>query len=108
MTDLSIIQREDFLLDLILKTGEPLEAIDLTGATIEAQIREDWNKPKVAEIVAVISEPEAGRISLSLPGDESLKLKPGSYKYDAYLTRDGVTTRILFGSVEIVGAITRP
>jgi hypothetical protein len=108
MTPLTIIQREYFRLDVILKSGEPLAPIDLTGATVAAQIRKDWNMSQLAEISASIEEPEEGKLSFSMAGTESVKIPPGNYKYDAFLTRDGVTTRILWGEAKIVGAITRP
>jgi hypothetical protein len=105
---INIIQRQDYELNLTLKTGTPLAVIDLTGATVQAQIRTDWDGALLGTFTATIPTPaSSGVIKLVLSSAASEAIRPGDYKHDVFITRSGVKTRVLYGACKIGGAITR-
>lgn len=104
---LTIDQRQDYTLLLNVKSGDPLSPVDLTGAVVEAQIRIDWNTGKIAEFVVTIPDPETGVVNLYLPSAVTATIPPREYRWDAFITRSGTTTKLAYGKVEIVGAITQ-
>lgn len=113
--DITLIQREDFDLELELMVGETEETltpIDLESATFEGHVREDWNGPLLAEFTFVIVPPatEAGRptVRASLSGDAILAIAPGERHYDIFANIGGKRSRIIYGAANIEPAQTRP
>lgn len=105
--DISIEQGADFALSLTLKDGLG-DPIDATGETIEAHIRQAWDKPKIAEFSIENSDAAVGKITLILPGADSESIAPGAFFYDVlYVNIDGVRRRIIEGACTIKPAITK-
>lgn len=109
---IQIVQREDYRLDLSLKQGTECNApaLDLTGHTVRAEIRKDWNCPLQMAFTAEIVEPATdGNIRLTLTGDETFQLPPCPMVYDVFITETSTAkkTRVLFGTLNVTAAITR-
>lgn len=102
----AIEQGSDFSFSLVYKDvdGNP---IDLTGAVITADIKEDWNSTAVASFTISTNEPATdGVITLSIPADDTSSVSPNRYKYDVRVEMDGNVSRIIKGVCDIVESIT--
>lgn len=104
--DITIEQGADYALALNLKDSTGA-AINITGATVQAHIREKWDGPKVAEFAAYIVNATQGKIALYLYANQNVGLSPFAAFYDVLLIRaNGIRQRIVQGTVTISHAIT--
>ncbi len=84
-------------------------AVNLTGATLAAQIRPNSESSELTEsfTVAVVSAP-AGTITLSLTDTETALIRPGTYAYDIEVTIAGTKTTYGVGSkLVVLGDVTK-
>lgn len=104
--DITIEQGADYALELTIKDGTGA-AINLTGATLQAHIRERWDGPKVAEFTVQVNNAAQGRAGLYMTGAASEGISPLAAFYDLLLIRaTGVRQRVIQGAVNISHAIT--
>jgi hypothetical protein len=104
--DLTIYRDRDFSKTFYFKTLG--EAMDLTGYTGKAEIRE--NKDAAALIVAfqVTIDPLIGSIGISLTDTQTMLLPDGITAWDLVLTDPhGVRQNYIEGQVRVVGTVTR-
>lgn len=104
--DLTIYRDRDFSQTFYFKTLG--EAMDLTGYTGKAEIRE--NRDAAALIVAfqVTIVPLIGSITLSLTDTQTMLLPDGVTAWDLVLTDPhGLRQNFVEGEVKVVGTVTR-
>jgi len=100
----------DYTLNLQLKDSSN-NPINITGATIYSNIRQDWNYPVWRTFIVTITNASSGEFSLFLAGASTDGFTPAPqnlpYKYDVLLVKtDGTRTRVLQGDVNISPAIS--
>lgn len=102
--NLSIACGEDFNFTLRVLDAYD-DPIDFSGSTFIAEIREEHKKPLVAAFT--ITEEGDGTIKFSLTDDQTKLLSPTrQYKWDFFWTLSGVTTKLLYGTVNAVSNIS--
>jgi hypothetical protein len=102
--NLSIACGEDFNFTLRVLDAYD-DPIDFSGSTYIAEIREEHKKPLVAAFT--ITEEGGGTIKFSLTDDQTKLLSPTrQYKWDFFWTLSGVTTKLLYGTVNAVSNIS--
>lgn len=66
-------------------------AVDLTGATVTAQLRRSPDGDLVATFVVTVTDAAEGELTLSLADTVTDDLRPGTYVYDVQVVDDGTT-----------------
>ncbi len=92
-----------------------VDPIDLTTLSdIRLQIRSSSNEAAVVTAsktggeFTITGEPEDGQFKLTIPDEATVDVPGGTYRYDLLLLwQDGRVDRILQGTAELNGAITR-
>ena len=102
--NLSIACGEDFNFTLrVLDAFD--DPIDFSGSTFIAEIREEHKKPLVAAF-AVTSLGD-GTLKFSLTDEQTKLISPTrQYKWDFFWTQSGVTTKLLYGTVNAIKNIS--
>jgi hypothetical protein len=101
--NLTLYAGDDFGLTLTL-TDQASQPVDLTGATVNAQIRQKSGQPIEATFAYTIA---TNVITLNLTGTDTQDLS-GSYVWDCQVTySDGVVSTIVAGSVKVTADVTR-
>tara|TARA_R110000782_G_scaffold33535_4_gene80774 strand:+ start:809 stop:1147 length:339 start_codon:yes stop_codon:yes gene_type:complete len=106
--DVEIDQGSDFAMQLQVSEDDVIR--DLTGYSARGQIRQSKNSSTVAaDFVCSVSDPELGKIDISLANASSSAVKPGVYFYDIeiYTANDASVTRLIQGTVSISQEVTR-
>lgn len=82
-------------------------AYDLTGHTVDSQMRKNYASS--AAVTFVCSHNNAqGQINLSLSKTITNEIEPGRYMYDVEITAPGgSTTRVVEGIITVTPGITR-
>ena len=81
-------------------------AVDFTGATIESQIRRNFNDTAVVAEFDCTVNVSNGSITLALTAAETAALNPGIYVYDIKRTDGSEVQYYLYGTFEVVGRVT--
>jgi len=82
--------------------------LDLTGYTMEAQLRKTYSSSSSVSFASSISDPSEGLIQISLGSTETSLLKPGRYVYDVKLTtNEGLITKAVEGAALVRSGVTR-
>jgi hypothetical protein len=102
--NLSIACGEDF--SFTLQVLDSLDnPINFSGSTYAAEIREEHKKPLVAAFT--ITSEGNGTLKFILTNDQTKLLSPSKqYKWDFFWTLSGVTTKLLYGTVNAVSNIS--
>jgi hypothetical protein len=104
--NLSIERNTDFSISLVLKDAGGT-AIDVTNATIDAEIKQDYYFPTIQTFTVTKNVPASGQITLSLTAAQTAALHPGPLKYDVLVKYQNNTfQKILKGIVSIDTNIT--
>jgi hypothetical protein len=104
--NISIERNTDFLISLILKDGNG-SVIDVTNATIDAEIKQDYYFPTIQTFTVTKTSPASGQITLSLTAAQTAALHPGPLKYDVLVKYQNNTfQKIMKGIVSIDTNIT--
>ena len=86
------------------KTGAP---IDLTGATVKAQVRPSDNSTTLTAEMTCSLVPENGEINLLLSADVTANLQTGVYAYDVKVVdANAVVTYYIYGKFIVAGRVT--
>ena len=102
--NLSIACGEDFSFTLRVLDAYD-DPIDFSGSTYVAEIREEHKKPLVAAFT--ITSEGNGTLKFILTNDQTKLLSPSKqYKWDFFWTLSGVTTKLLYGTVNAVSNIS--
>jgi|688.fasta_scaffold313455_2 hypothetical protein len=109
--DITIPAGEWFFLEITLKESTLPNAlpINLTGFTAAAQLREDWDKPLLAEFTVTFPIPRtSGELRVMLTGEQTSALPVNRARYDVFITDPYGNSRKLVGGIaSIERLITR-
>jgi len=104
--DLTIYRDRDFSQTFYLKNLGV--AMDLTGYTGKAEIRENKDAVDLAVAFQVTIDPLIGSVVISLTDTQTILLPIGDMAWDLVLTDpDGARQNYLEGQVKILGTVTR-
>ena len=104
--NLSIERNTDFSITLVLKDGNG-SVIDVTNATIDAEIKQDYYFPTIQTSTVTKTSPASGQITLSLTAAQTAVLHPGPLKYDVLVKYQNNTfQKIMKGTVYVDTNIT--
>lgn len=104
--NISIERNADYSVTLILKdaAGDP---VDLTDATVDAEIKQDYYFPTMMTFTVTKTNPAAGQVALSLTGIQTALLHPGPLKYDVLVKfQNGTFQKLLKGIITVDTNIT--
>lgn len=104
--DITIECGADFFLSFLVRDGTNA-LVDLTGAVIEAHLREYSEASDYFAFTAVHNN-GGGRITLTMPHEDTAEIGYTSGVYDVYVTQNGTRTKRLYGDVTIVPEVTKP
>lgn len=99
--NITVERNVDFCVVLTLKDANGA-AIDVTNVVIDAEIKQDYYFPMLAEFTVTKITPASGIIKLELSAAQTAALHPGVLKYDIlakYL--NGTFQKILKGNVAV-------
>jgi len=109
--DITIPAGESFFFELTLKDSTSANAlpVNLTGFTASGQLREDWDKPLLAEFEIIFPLPlTSGKLRVMLSDEQTRALPVGEARYDIFITDPlGNSRKILDGFATIERSITR-
>lgn len=104
--NISIERNATFDVSLALKDSNGT-AIDVTNATIDAEIKQDYYFPGIVSFTVTKITPASGIIKLSLTANQTANLHVGTLKYDVFAQySNGVIQKILKGTVSVEENIT--
>jgi hypothetical protein len=109
--DITIPAGESFFFEITLKESTAPNAlpINLTDFTAAGQLREDWDKPLLADFAVSFPLPRtSGKVRVLLTDEQTSALPVSRARYDIYVTDPyGNSRKILDGIAHIERAITR-
>lgn len=103
--DITIPAGESFFFELTIKQSDQVNAapINLAGFTAMGQIREDWDKPLLAEFDIQFPHPRtSGKIRAVLTDEQTRALPVSRAIYDIFVTDEEGTTRKLLGGYAFI------
>jgi archaellum component FlaG (FlaF/FlaG flagellin family) len=104
--NISIETNTDYSVSLILKDSGSV-AINLTSATIDAEIKQNYYSPTLVAFTVTKTNPSIGSIKLSLTAAQTAALHPGDLQYDVLVKFDnGTFQKILKGVISVTSGIT--
>lgn len=104
--NISIERNVDFCVFLTLKDANGV-AINVTTATIDAELKQDYYFPLLVEFTVTKVTPASGVIKMELSAAQTAVLHPGTLKYDVLIKyANGTFQRILKGNAVIDPNIT--
>lgn len=113
--NLVVQQAASFELQLTVKTGDPLEPVDLTGASAKMEFRSDTAIGVVLELSTangrITIDGPNGVLTLSIAAADTAALSLVDFpaRYDLLLTYPNATVdRILEGLVRLSPSVTQP
>lgn len=93
---------------LVINMDDGSGAINITGRTYRAQIRQTKESTIIAaSFTCVITNAAAGQVTCTLSAATTATLTPGIYYWDFEETNSGVVSTILAGSVNVLADVTR-
>ena len=109
--DITIPAGESFFFEITLKESNEANAlpINLTDFTGAGQLREDWDKPLLADFAVSFPLPRtSGKVRVVLTDEQTNALPVNRARYDLFVTDPyGNSRKILEGIAHIERAITR-
>lgn len=104
--NISIERNVDFCVFLTLKDSAG-SAIDITNATVDAEIKQDYYFPTLSTFTVTKVTPASGVVKLTLTAAQTAILHPGELKYDVLIKySDNSIQKILKGAVLVDTNIT--
>lgn len=82
------------------------EPVDLTGATVVAQIRRRPDTDLIAEWTVTVTDATDGELTLSLGREVTEGIDPGMYRYDIEVTDGDRTTFGVGSGLRVVADVT--
>ena len=105
--DIVINQKASFEVTLTVKDGA--SALNLTGYSPSAKIKNDFNTPdsQAISFTSSVTNAAAGQMKISLSPDQTANLSLQRYYYDVTITSGaGFKTRIAEGVVKVSGGVS--
>ena len=99
----------DFSQSFTLEGTDTNSAFDLTGYTVESQMRKWAGSSSAVSFTTNVEMPStAGKILIKLTAAQTTIIKPGRYVYDVVIIDDiGVKNRVIEGMVLVTEGVTR-
>ena len=99
----------DFSQSFTLEGTDTSSAFDLTGYTVESQMRKWAGSSSAVSFTSSIEIPStAGKILIKLTAAQTTIIKPGRYVYDVVIIDEfGVRNRVIEGMVLVTEGVTR-
>jgi hypothetical protein len=99
----------DFSQSFTLEGTDTNSAFDLTGYTVESQMRKWAGSSSAVSFTTSIEIPStAGKILIKLTAAQTTVIKPGRYVYDVVIIDEfGVKNRVIEGMVLVTEGVTR-
>jgi uncharacterized GH25 family protein len=106
--NLTIDQGSDFTTTVYVETAENTPA-NLSNFTARAQARKTYGSVTAYNFNAIVSNPGAGMVSISMDSATTSSMKYGRYVYDVEVINQssGEVTRVVEGQLEITPRVTR-
>ena len=95
-------------LNLLVKRGDDFSTavdfdISLVGYSVSASMHSLVTSNEVAVVGTAISSPNLGQVTVSLPGEQTSSLSPGSYGWSMkWVTPTGSDRTVLSGILEVI------
>lgn len=109
VSNLVVNSGADFSQSFTLDSADTNSALNLTGYTVESQMRK-WSGSSTATTFTstIVAPATTGQILLSLTDTQTAALKPGRYVYDVVITdTSGIKSRVIEGMVLVTEGVTR-
>jgi hypothetical protein len=99
----------DFSQSFTLEGTDTNSAFDLTGYTVESQMRKWAGSSSAVSFTTAVEIPStAGKILIKLTAAQTTIIKPGRYVYDVIIIDEfGVKNRVIEGMVLVTEGVTR-
>jgi hypothetical protein len=108
VNNLVINAGSNFRQTFTLESSDTSSSLDLTGYTVESQMRKYSGSSTAINFTSSIAIPRSlGKIIISLTAAETTNLKPGRYVYDVLITSGSEKTRVIEGMVLVRDGVTR-
>lgn len=109
VNNLVINAGSDFTQSFTLEGSETNSSFNLTGFSVESQMRKWAGGSTATTFTSQIENPTtAGKIIISLTASETTNLKPGRYVYDVVITDPyNIKNRVIEGMVLVREGVTR-
>jgi hypothetical protein len=109
--DINIAAGESFFFEVTLKDSTASNAlpVNLTDFTANGQLREDWDKPLLAEFTVTFPLPRtSGKVRVMLNDEQTSALPVSRARYDIFISDPyGNSRKLLEGIATISRSITR-
>jgi hypothetical protein len=108
VNNLVINAGSNFSQTFTLESSDTSSPLNLTGYTVESQMRKYSGSSTAINFTSSIILPETlGKILISLTATQTTSLKPGRYVYDVLITTGSTKTRVIEGMVLVRDGVTR-
>jgi hypothetical protein len=109
VNNLVVNSGSDFSQTFTLEGSDTNSAFDLTGYTVESQMRKWAGSSSAVSFTSSIEIPStAGKILIKLTAAQTTIIKPGRYVYDVVIIDEfGVRNRVIEGMVLVTEGVTR-
>jgi hypothetical protein len=109
VNNLVVNSGSDFSQTFTLEGSDTNSAFDLTGYTVESQMRKWAGSSSAVSFTTSIELPStAGKILIRLTAAQTTIIKPGRYVYDVIIIDEfGVRNRVIEGMVLVTEGVTR-
>ena len=107
VSNIVIEQGFDFDTSFQLEDTRTNSFLDLTDASVEAQLRKHYGATDYVSFSSIVVTPELGVISISLTATQTVNLKPGRYVFDVKLTNSGKKYKAVEGAALVRAGVTR-
>jgi hypothetical protein len=109
VNNLVINSGSDFSQTFTLEGSDTNSAFDLTGYSVESQMRKWAGSSNATSFTTDVEIPStAGKISIRLTAAQTTAIKPGRYVYDVVIIDEyGVRNRVIEGMVLLTEGVTR-
>jgi hypothetical protein len=108
VSNIVIEQGYDFDTTFIMEDTSTTNFLNLTGYSVESQLRKTYNSSTAVSFASTITVPLRGMVQISLGHTETSALKEGRYVYDVKATDTrGSILKLVEGVVLVRPGVTR-
>lgn len=106
ITNFSVSNKSDFVVDFSATDVDTGEDIDFTGATLSIKIAPENCTPLIsASIGSGITQPTSTVLELTVTAAQMAVLRPGSYLIGGVFGLNGATIQLLIGTLAVYDGI---
>jgi len=108
VSNIVIEQGFDFDTTFQLEDTATANLLDLTGYTVESQLRKTYTSSTAVSFASTITDATKGKVQISMASTITADLKPGRYVYDVKLTTGGGSiSKPVEGAALVRAGVTR-